>query len=376
MRPRQTRALLGGLSVDQFLRRYWHKRACLIRQAHPAPLEIVDLRALQRIAARDDVESRVVLRVKSRWSVEHGPFAKAFWRNLPPTHWTLLVQGLNHWLPRADQLLRRFAFVPYARLDDVMVSYAAPMGGVGPHVDSYDVFLLQGPGRRRWRINTRADPQLDPRAPIKILKRFRAEHEWVLGEGDMLYLPPHVAHEGTAIDACLTYSIGFRAPSHAELAEVILQYLQESFRPSGHYADPDLAPSTHPAALPRPLDQLETRDRDVADALGQYLSTPKANVVFDRPAAPLSSRRFVAVIARVGVVLDRRTIMLFAGSRFFINGERVTLAIADRVALRRLADTRALHGARFAASETCTVLHDWYRSGWLHVGAANDRRSP
>ena len=244
------RTLLGGRSARAFLADYWQKRPLVVRGAWPRFADPVSVSDLFRLAARADCESRLVIRDGARWRLEPGPLRPGRARRLPARRWTLLVQGLNHFVPDADRLLRAFRFVPYARLDDVMVSYAAPGGGVGPHFDSYDVFLLQGRGRRRWRIAQRGDPELDARAPLKVLRRFRPEEEWVLEPGDMLYLPPGIAHEGSALEPCLTYSIGFRAPSSRELAVAFLAFLEDRLDPgSERYADPDLRPARRPAAL-------------------------------------------------------------------------------------------------------------------------------
>lgn len=367
---------LGEWSAASFLREHWHKRPLLIRNACNAAARIVDLTTMQRLAARDDVEARLVVRAGSRWQLEHGPFNARTWRALPATHWTLLVSGLNHFVPAADALLRRFAFVPQARLDDVMVSYAAPHGGVGPHFDSYDVFLLQGAGRRRWRLSTQSDLHLNARAPLKILARFRAEQTMILQRGDMLYLPPQVAHEGTAIDACFTYSIGFRAPTHAELVNAYADYMQEHHAPTGRYADPDLQATHTPGRLPDGLvartrgllEQSRPRTADIAAALGVHLSTPKPTVTFDPPSAPVSLATFRNAVARRGLRLDPRTLLLYRGDAFFINGERVTPHRADRLNLRRLADARVLHSARLTEPGNVGLIHAWYLAGWIHIG--------
>src|SRR3954462_8337426 len=197
--------LLGGLTPREFLRRHWQKRPLFVRGALPRFSGVLSEPELRALAARDDVEARVVERRGPRDRTQHGPFAR-----LRPQRrdWTLLVSGVNLHHVGADALLRRFSFVPQARLDDVMVSYATPGGGVGPHVDSYDVFLLQGSGRRRWRISSKGGREFDPGSPLPVLSGFVPDEEWVLGPGDMLYLPPGWAHEGTAVDACLTCSVG------------------------------------------------------------------------------------------------------------------------------------------------------------------------
>src|SRR5882672_8323909 len=214
--------LLGGLSASTFLRRHWQKNPLLIREAIPGFEGVVDFPAMVELAGRDDCESR-----------------------LPRCNWTLLVQGVNLFMPAARQLLSRFDFIPHSRLDDLMVSYAPPGGGAGPHFDSYDVFLLQGPGQRRWKVGRQDDLTLVDGAPLKILRRFAPQGECMLGPGDMLYLPPGFAHDGVAVDACYTYSIGFRAPSHRELVSQFLIFLEERLNPPGRYEDPDLATQAH-----------------------------------------------------------------------------------------------------------------------------------
>src|SRR5882672_11365034 len=218
----RSRRLLGGQTAARFLEHHWHKEPLLVRAAIPAFHGIVTRDELFALAAHDDVASRLVKRSRHRYSLDDGPFSSAELARLPRNGWTLLVQGVNLHHDAADALLRRFAFVPYARLDDVMVSYAAPGGGVGPHVDSYDVFLLQGRGRRRWRYGRQRDLTLRPNLPLKVLKRFTPTADVILGPGDMLYLPPQYAHDGVAVDACTTYSIGFRAAAYEELAQHFL----------------------------------------------------------------------------------------------------------------------------------------------------------
>ncbi|MFN3566120.1 MAG: cupin domain-containing protein, partial [Burkholderiaceae bacterium] len=239
--PRPLRAL-GRLPVDEFMRRYWQKRPLLVRQAIPALRSPVARERLFELAARDDVESRLVTAFGGRWRLKHGPFAA---HSLPSPRrraWTLLVHGVNVHDEAADALLARFRFLPDARLDDLMASYATDGGGVGPHVDSYDVFLVQAHGRRRWRIGRQRDLRLVPGLPLKILADFRPTHEWVLEPGDLLYLPPGVAHEGVALGESVTCSIGFRAPAWQELVEPWFAALAERARVDGRYRDPDQRP--------------------------------------------------------------------------------------------------------------------------------------
>lgn len=364
--------LLGGLSPARFLREVWHKRPLLIRNAVPGFAGLLSPREMEQLSCRDDVESRLVQGSGTQWQLDHGPFSKRDFKRLPKTEWTLLIQSLNHFLPEADALLGRFSFIPHARLDDLMVSYAVPGGSVGPHFDSYDVFLLQGQGHRRWQVSTQTDLALLDGAPLKILRRFKAEDEWVLGPGDMLYLPPHVAHYGVAEDPCMTYSIGFRAPTTEELAQGFLMHLQDTLRLDGRYADPDLRPQAHPGEIGRAmLDQIEAMlanirwgRRDVAEFAGRYLSEPKSSVFFSAPDAPLGHAAFARAASRHGVALDPKSRLLFGGKRFFINGEAFTPARGETAALKRLADTRRLAASPAGLPER---LYDWYQAGWLEI---------
>ena len=368
------RTLLGGRSAAAFLAGYWQKRPLVVRGAWPRFADPVSVSDLFRLAARADCESRLVIRDGARWRLEHGPLRPGRARRLPSHRWTLLVQGLNHFVPEADRLLRAFRFAPYARLDDVMVSYAAPGGGVGPHVDSYDVFLLQGRGRRRWRIAGRRDLELDPRAPLKVLRRFRPEEEWVLEPGDMLYLPPGIAHEGTALEPCLTYSIGFRAPSSRELAVAFLAFLEDRLDPGEHrYADPDLRPARRPAALDDALvarcaamlAAVRWTRGDIEAFLGAHLSEPKPHVRFFPPARPLGRRAFQRAAARGGIHLAGASGMLFRRGAVYLNGERIAATGPTRRVLERLADERALRPGNSVTPRAAALLYTWYRAGWI-----------
>ena len=363
---------LGGLTADQFLSEYWQKKPLLVRNALPGFTGLLSRDEMLAMASRDDVESRFVSQAGG-WSIEHGPFPRSRLRHASRP-WTVLVQGLNLVLPAADDMMRRFSFIPYARLDDLMVSYATDGGGVGPHFDSYDVFLLQGIGRRRWRIGNQKDQTLIDGLPIRILKNFRPVHDWVLEAGDLLYLPPEWAHDGVAVGECMTYSVGFRAAPAQELAEQFLGYLQDNLRLSDRYRDPDLRRQTHPAQIGAAMvDQVADIlsgirwDRRIVESfLGRHLTEPKAHVFFEPPARPLSAARFAAASRKRGVRLDARSQMLFAGSQFFINGEAVRAARGDQEALRELADRRRLEPPTLGEGGEM-LLYDWYRSGFVHL---------
>ena len=226
--------LLGGLTAEEFLADYWQKKPLLVRGAVPGFSGVPGVGGrddMLALAARDDVESRLVSQAGG-WSLAHGPFSPASLRRRAKP-WTVLVQSVNLVSGESDRLMREFDFLPYARLDDLMVSYATDGGGVGPHFDSYDVFLLQGIGRRRWRIGKQRDQRLIDGLPVRILADFRPTHEWLLEPGDMLYLPPEWAHDGIAEGECMTWSIGFRAFPEQELAEQFLMHLQDNVRLDG-----------------------------------------------------------------------------------------------------------------------------------------------
>ncbi|MCU0803703.1 MAG: cupin domain-containing protein [Burkholderiales bacterium] len=368
--------LLGGLTPRAFLARYWQKQPLLVRGAVRGFRGAASRHALFSLSQRDDVESRLVARKRGRWSLRHGPFERRDLAAMPRRDWTLLVQGVNEFIPEADALMRRFAFVPYARLDDVMASYAVPGGGVGPHFDSYDVFLLQGFGRRRWRVSAQTDRRFDARAPLRILTHFRPEAEWVLEPGDMLYLPPGYAHDGVALDECTTWSIGFRAADATELAREFLNFLADRIELSGTYADPGLAPPRHPAAIDDTmidriaamLDRIAWRRTDIERFVGEYLSEPKARVVFDPPRRPLGPGRFAAAVRRHGLTLDARTLLLFRGPWIYANGERHAMPRAARSALVALCDRRRLEAASASVAAGLPLLYSWYRAGYLHAG--------
>lgn len=367
-------SLLGGLSASTFLRRHWQKKPLLVRDALPAFEGVIDLRTMVGLAARDDCESQLLVRSGRRWTVEHGPFARRFLSRLPPRNWTLLVHGVNLFLPAARQLLSRFDFIPHSRLDDLMVSYAAPGGGVGPHFDSYDVFLLQGPGQRRWKVGRQDDLTLVDGAPLKILRRFLPQGECVLGAGDMLYLPPGFAHDGVAVDACYTYSIGFRAPSGQELLSQFLIFLEERLKPPGRYRDPDLGTQAHPgrigsamiAQVQRALRRIRWNRGDVAEFLGTYLTEPKPDVLFSPPRNPLALKAFLRSARNRGVELALPAQMLYSSSSLFINGESLAIDAGEARPLRALADDRRLGGREVPqAGSAAEVLYRWYRSGYI-----------
>ena len=377
IRPMKKHTLLGGMTPAIFLRDYWQKKPLLVRQAIPGFTQLMSADDLFALAAREDVASRLVSRTARRWDMQHGPFAAMPGGSAARRDWTLLVQGVNLHHAGADALLRQFRFIPDSRLDDLMISYAADGGGVGPHFDSYDVFLLQAQGQRRWRISAQDDLTLVDGLPLKVLKNFTSEQEYILEPGDMLYLPPRYAHEGTAIGPCMTCSIGFRAPAFQELGEAFLQFMADSIDLPGRYADPGLKPTNQPAQLDtamvsqvtQALQNVRFTDDDIAIFLGEYLSEPQGGVIFAPPARPQSGAAFGVSAARRGVRLDLKTKMLYRGQHVFINGESFAVERADRALLAALANVRSLDPASMAriSGDVSEALHLWYRDGWLKL---------
>jgi len=372
---KNTLTMLGGLSVNEFLRDYWQKKSLLIRGAFPQFNGLLTPKQAIELACTEDAHARLVTQPDGGFELQQSPFTAKNFKGLNKFPWTVLVQGVNHHLPEAAELLRHFDFIPHARLDDLMVSYAPKGGGVGPHFDSYDVFLLQGMGHRRWQISTQADQTLIEGAPLRILKDFKVEQEWVLEPGDMLYLPPQCAHNGIAEDDCMTYSIGFRTPAYQELAEQFLVYLQDRICVEGMYADPDLKTQKHPSEISsamlqqveQAVKQVRWDKEDIANFLGCYLSEPKPHIYFEDPEQPLSRKKFTAQFAANGLTLDLKTQMLCHGDDVFMNGEACSSVGADYNLLRELADRRELPPCTEALSDELNeLLYQWYLDGFIH----------
>ena len=384
MEPTQALSLLGGLSPAQFMRRHWQKKPLLVRQAIANMQPLLSAPQLFALAARAEVESRLIERSGRKgqsWMLRRGPFARRALPALATPGWTLLVQGVDLHHQGVHDLLQRFRFIPDARLDDLMISYASAEGGVGPHFDSYDVFLLQASGSRRWQIGAQRDWSLREDAPLKILRDFQPQLEFVLHAGDMLYLPPRYAHDGVAVPCqdergrsqpCMTYSIGFRAPSRQELASALLVRMAESDSdPSIEtpvlYRDPGQQACDTPAAIPARLREfaqasLERALREPAAldrALGQYLSEPKPSVWFEAGEPSWTPQQ--------GLRLHPCTRMLYDERHVFINGECLLASGRDARLMRQLADTRRLEGRSIqgASEQARQMLLQWLEDGWL-----------
>ena len=368
--------LLGGLSPKNFLRDYWQKKPLLVRGALPGFQGLLTPGGLIDLACCEDAQSRLITQKNGKWEVRHGPFTARNISRLPKKHWTLLVQDVNHFLPEARELLLQFNFIPHARLDDLMVSYAPEGGGVGPHFDSYDVFLLQGTGSRHWQISAQQDKELVMNAPLKILRDFRPEQEWMLEPGDMLYLPPGYAHNGVAADDhCMTYSVGFRAPTYQELATQFLIYLQDNSEIEGIYHDPDIRLQSRPGLINADmlhqavvaLDKIRWDRTDVERFLGSYLTEPKPHVFFTPPLHPWTQQEFACELEKGKLQLNLRSRMLCSGKYIFVNGEVSEVGPTARRVLGELADYLALPGGEGFDDEALELLYQWYLYGYIDL---------
>lgn len=392
MRTDQPLELLGGLTPDEFMRDYWQRKPLLIRRAitdFKPSLSVQDIRSLVQ---REEVESRLIVKDDQGWSMKTGPF-----KRLPPIKqkgWTALAQSVDLHDDETAALMHRFRFISDARLDDAMISIASDGGGVGPHFDSYDVFLLQAHGQRRWRISQQQDLSLEPGLPLKILRHFQPEQEFVLDPGDMLYLPPHAAHDGVAIGECMTISIGFRAPTMATLACGMLgaaadQVMANLGDFNGLYAhplipgpdlsetfkDPGTAATSHPALLPEMLIEAAVSaaarirfDKTLATQfLGQWLTELSPNAYFE-PSSDELMNLASAMPINGKLALDRCSRLIYKNEMLFINGEVAPVPLSP--ALRQLADERRLDCAHALARgldcDEREVLTQWLDDGWLH----------
>ena len=396
-------ALLGGISPQQFMQQYWHKKPLLVRAAIPAfalakaagePLESpISPAELALLASHPDSESRLIQ--SKPWKMAHGPFSRKSIPAISQANWTLLLQGADTLHPAAKTVLSWFRFIPDVRLDDLMISLAGPGGGVGPHVDSYDVFLIQMSGRRHWKISTQDDLSLKPNLPLKILAQFEPSQDWVLEPGDMLYLPPHVAHEGISLDAgCQTWSVGFRAASYRELLQEGLWRLAESLdtQPAldRRYQDPQQSATDQPDTLPPELvKQLRTHLKSLKlgavdtmlPGIASYLSEPKPHAFFSSPERPLSAKAFALYLKQNPLQLHPHTRLMRLNNAIFCNGENQTdgesLAVrlcwnvlSERHTLPPLGEKNSAYLADIAAGDNS--LYDAYRSGWVLLAGKNE----
>jgi len=380
-----------GQPAARFLRDYWQKRPLLIRNAFPGFVPPISPDDLAGLSCEDGTLGRLVQhdRARDHWQVQSGPFAEAAFSELGERDWTLLVQDVDKWDADVRALLTHFDFLPRWRLDDVMVSFAAPGGSVGAHVDQYDVFLLQAQGERRWQIDasesiTGQRPALDFRddVELKLLREFSPSHDWVLNPGDMLYLPPNVPHHGIAETPCLTFSFGMRAPSVAELMGDWLDTLLMEADDALRYTDPDLTPPRDPceidaAAMTRVVTALNTLRMDdperLGDWFGRFITTYRsAGTVAAGPDLP----PWEVALAHVkdGGLLHRHPFSRMAwrrtarAARLYVSGSEWPLPVKDARLLANTGTVTAEVLARLSAQGR-QALQALYQAGHYHCAA-------
>lgn len=354
--------ILGGISAREFLRDYWQKKPLLIRQAIPSFESPVSPDELAGLSLEEEVESRLVIEHgENPWELRRGPFSEETYQSLPERDWTLLVQAVDQLVPEVAELIEHFRFLPNWRIDDVMVSFAAPGGGVGPHFDNYDVFLLQAHGQRRWRLGQMCDGDspLLQHADLRILAEFQRTDEWVLEPGDMLYLPPRLAHFGTAENACMTYSLGFRAPSAAEVLTHFTDFLTQFLPDEERYSDADLAPVEDPHQIQSDaLDRLRAMlaehmgdERLLLTWFGQFMTEPRYP---ERVQGPEIEEQALVAALDDGALLVRNLSARLAWSEvdigllLFASGQSRLLPGHLRELLKLICSADALHTENLA----------------------------
>lgn len=362
------------LSPSAFMKQHWQKKPRWIAGAYPAPWEWLTPKRIKTLATHPEAQVRLIQKTAKKWQVHYGPLRPIDFKTLPQKNWTVLIQDLQHWYPEADDLLGLFRFIPYARTDDLMVSYAVPGGSVGPHYDSYDVFLLQGFGQRHWEIAQYYDNTLQNHSEIKLISPFPAEQSRTLSPGDMLYLPPYWAHHGVAVTECLTCSIGFRAPSYQEWGDVFLNHLMDQLTLTGDYTDPELSATNNPARLPQSLikkvhqkiQELLWNQSDVIECIGLTLSEPKPHVIFIPPKKPLNLKSFQKILQHQRLQLHPASQMLYYGSHVFWNGESHEFKTNHLTLPKTLANNRKLAPCLIEEPHL-SWLFEGYQAGWCSV---------
>jgi 50S ribosomal protein L16 3-hydroxylase len=373
---------LGKVDPADFLREYWQKKPLLIRQAFPAFEPELDANDIAGLACDELAEARLISGSypEHDWKLEYGPFDEATLRSLPDNCWTLLVQDVEKHYPPLRQLLDVFNFLPRWRIDDLMVSVAAPGGSVGPHTDQYDVFLLQAQGRRCWQIAEDLSSKLQTGTELNVLMSFEPEQEWTLEPGDMLYLPPGVAHHGVALDSCMTWSIGMRAPSSADLLQAFGEWLATRRDEGTRYADPDLDAVSSGAeiddAAVRRFTGLATgaagNGADFREFLGCFLSRYRLPHEPLGPEHPVTVDDLLDSLSCGGVLrhnpwtrllwsADGEEAALFAAGSAFPCSKEFAEAVCDRATLERTGTG--------LASKDAKLLCELVNSGHIYLEA-------
>ncbi|MFP8965276.1 JmjC domain-containing protein [Pokkaliibacter sp. CJK22405] len=381
---------LGDMPIETFLKEYWHKKPCVIRNALPDFEPLLSADELAGLACEEEVESRLLIGEQQghSWQLKHGPFDDDAFGSLPEKGWTLLVQAVDHWLPEAADFLDKFRFVPSWRMDDLMISYAVDEGGVGAHYDNYDVFLVQAEGTRRWEYGGLFDShsELKPDLPVKIIADWAPEEVVELNAGDILYLPPRVGHNGTAVgDDCITYSVGFRAPSMQEILRDYTDYLGERMLPEQRYADANLALQANSgeisaAAIAQLKAQLIAsieKEENLAQWFGKAMTEPKYAEIDPAPEEEMDAETLVEMLQE-GAVLRRTEGCRFAwtavgdgGVTLFADGASFPCPPAAVSFVQELCHQRELEGAKLVAllndPAAQAMLQILYNQGSLYL---------
>jgi 50S ribosomal protein L16 3-hydroxylase len=354
----------GDISVETFLQEYWQKKPLLVRNAFPGlecPLTPDELAGL---ACEGDVNARIVFEQHAQgpWHVLHGPLQEDDFKTLPEKDWTLLVTDVEKHVAEAKELIDRFRFIPDWRIDDLMISYAPEGGSVGPHTDAYDVFLIQAHGQRHWMINKDFDEACIEGTELRILQHFTAADDWILEPGDMLYLPPNIAHHGVAMNECMTCSVGFRAPSISNMVSEYAEYIATGIDQNLRYEDPELQHQQHPAeispdSLVRILDILATRLRVDNDSLlrwfGEFCSEPRSGMHPHPPDTLFSSYNDLSAALTAASIVTQSPVSKFLFCRYndaawlFVDGISYTSSTSFA---ERLTDTREVSATQLLAS--------------------------
>lgn len=354
--------LLGGLTAAQFMRDYWQQKPLWVRGALPnfqAPLSPTQTLSFANQAVH---KARLISRSKTQWQLSHAPFKKL--PSLSEANWTVLLSNMEAAHPALASLLAQFGFAGFAQLDDLMISVASKGGGVGPHLDSYNVFLFQAHGQREWKISLQDDVSLQPNKPLKLLKNFQPQQSAVLSPGDMLYLPPGWAHDGVALGECMTYSIGFRAPSLGDYADDLDDYFEDA--PEEGAQQLLLKPKARSQAAKLEKTDIAHYRAQLLQLLDHDFLSEQMGCVLTKLNRPIEAPSETAKAGR-GVSLNALSRMLYSDTHIFLNGYSFAVSGQDALLLQRLADTRSLSAAEVKelSKEARAALRDWRGEGWL-----------
>ncbi len=378
------------LTVDQFLAEYWQKRPCLIRNAFDISEDLITPEELGGMACEEGIESRLITATadNDRWSVEHGPLDEQRFASLPDNHWTILVQDVDKYLPEAAALVEEFRFLPSWRIDDLMISYAEDQGSVGPHTDSYDVFLIQLQGTRLWKISNKhySDADLIPESQIRVLANFIETEKWLLQPGDMLYLPPDIAHWGIAQGPCMTGSVGFISPNQEQLTNAWADYSVDNLSGNIHYQDADITLTDHPAEIDETAirriseiisQAIDTRPDSIRKMFGQLVSETKPSLVdtMHPRGQKTSAKELVSKLDRLDLYLHPCLRMYYSLTQnkkkllLFFNGESIELSAELLPFVQLLCEKKhysmGIFNQWIATPEVVELLADLFNQGYL-----------